>query len=100
LIGGPARFERHPQRPIKVFGLSLASAVFLDTFVVRSLLPPAVLELLGRWTWALPASLERRLDFQPGRWRAARYFPRRTAFTAGPAGSKFGRRPWQISVMA
>src|SRR5919201_2695981 len=48
-------------RPVKMFGLSLASAVFLDAFVVRSLLLPAVLQLLGRTTWALPAWLERRL---------------------------------------
>jgi RND superfamily putative drug exporter len=48
-------------RVLKLFGLSLASAVFLDAFVVRCLLLPAVLELLGRRTWALPAWLERRL---------------------------------------
>jgi RND superfamily putative drug exporter len=49
------------QRVLKLFGLSLASAVFLDAFVVRSLLLPSVLELLGRRTWALPSWLERRL---------------------------------------
>jgi RND superfamily putative drug exporter len=49
------------QRVLKLFGLSLASAVFLDAFVVRILLLPSVLELLGRRTWALPAWLGRRL---------------------------------------
>jgi putative drug exporter of the RND superfamily len=48
-----------PERPIKIFGLSLATAVFLDAVVIRSLLLPAVLELLGRWTWALPGWLAR-----------------------------------------
>jgi putative drug exporter of the RND superfamily len=48
-----------PERPVKIFGLSLATAVFLDAFVIRSLLLPAVLELLGRWTWALPGWLRR-----------------------------------------
>jgi RND superfamily putative drug exporter len=48
-------------RVIKLFGLSLASAVFLDAFVVRSVLLPAVLELLGRRTWLLPSWLESRL---------------------------------------
>jgi RND superfamily putative drug exporter len=38
-----------------------ASAVFLDAFVVRSLLLPSVLTLLGRRTWGLPSALERRL---------------------------------------
>jgi putative drug exporter of the RND superfamily len=49
------------QRVLKLFGLSLASAVFLDAFVVRILLLPSVLELLGRRTWALPGWLGRRL---------------------------------------
>jgi putative drug exporter of the RND superfamily len=49
------------QRIVKLFGLSLASAVFLDAFVVRSLLLPAVLTLLGRQTWALPGPFDRRL---------------------------------------
>ena len=54
-------FSFGDQRVLKLFGLSLASAVFLDAFVVRSLLLPSVLELLGRRTWALPAWLGRRL---------------------------------------
>jgi RND superfamily putative drug exporter len=49
------------ERVLKLFGLSLASAVFLDAFVIRSLLLPAVLELLGRRTWQLPRWLGRRL---------------------------------------
>jgi RND superfamily putative drug exporter len=43
------------QRVVKLFGLSLAGAVFLDAFVVRSLLLPAVLTLLGRRAWWFPA---------------------------------------------
>jgi RND superfamily putative drug exporter len=49
------------QRVLKLFGLSLASAVFLDAFVVRSLLLPSVLGILGDRTWAMPAWLARRL---------------------------------------
>jgi putative drug exporter of the RND superfamily len=49
------------QRVVKLFGLSLASAVFLDAFVVRSLLLPSVLTLLGRRAWALPSAFERHL---------------------------------------
>jgi RND superfamily putative drug exporter len=49
------------QRVIKLFGVSLASAVFLDAFVVRSLLLPSVLTLLGKRTWAFPRFIDRRL---------------------------------------
>ncbi len=48
-------------RVIKEFGLSLASAVFLDALVVRCLLLPAVLHLIGPRTWALPGWLDRLL---------------------------------------
>jgi RND superfamily putative drug exporter len=50
-----------PERAVKEFGLSLAVAVFLDAFVIRSLMLPAVLELLGRWSWWFPERLGRRL---------------------------------------
>jgi putative drug exporter of the RND superfamily len=46
-------------RVIKEFGLSLASAVFLDALVVRCLLLPAVLHLVGERTWQIPAWLDR-----------------------------------------
>jgi RND superfamily putative drug exporter len=48
-------------RVIKEFGLSLASAVFLDALVVRCLMLPAVLHLVGRRTWELPGWLDRLL---------------------------------------
>ena len=49
------------QRVIQEFGLALASAVFLDAAVVRCMLLPAVLQIVGRRTWLLPAWLDRRL---------------------------------------
>jgi RND superfamily putative drug exporter len=48
-------------RVLAMFGLAMASAVLLDAIVVRMLLLPAVLQLLGRTTWALPRWLDRRL---------------------------------------
>ncbi len=44
-------------RVIKEFGLALASAVFLDAIIVRCLLLPAVLNILGDVTWTIPAGL-------------------------------------------
>ena len=54
-------FATGDDRVLKLFGLSLATGVFIDAFVVRSLLLPAVLQLLGRRTWALPGWLDRSL---------------------------------------
>jgi len=39
----------------------MAVAVFLDAFVIRSILLPAVLELSGGLTWRFPNGLGRRL---------------------------------------
>ena len=49
------------ERTIKEFGFGLAAAVFLDALVVRCVLLPAVLELLGPFTWRLPRWLDARL---------------------------------------
>ena len=49
------------ERVIELFGLGLASAVFLDALVIRCVLLPAVLELLGARAWAFPGWLDRRL---------------------------------------
>jgi RND superfamily putative drug exporter len=52
---------------LKLFGIGLASAVFLDATVVRMVLVPAVMQLLGKWNWWIPDWLERilpRLDVE------------------------------------
>ena len=43
---------------IKQLGLGLAVAVFLDATVVRSVLLPATMRLLGDWNWWLPRWLD------------------------------------------
>jgi RND superfamily putative drug exporter len=55
-----ASFALGNNRDVKLFGVSLASAVFLDAFVVRSLLLPSVLQLLGPRTWWMPRWLRQR----------------------------------------
>ncbi|GAA4672500.1 MMPL family transporter [Streptomyces youssoufiensis] len=44
---------------LKTIGFGLAASVFLDAFVVRMTLVPAVLALLGRRAWSLPRWLDR-----------------------------------------
>jgi RND superfamily putative drug exporter len=54
-------FTLGDERTLKEFGFGLAVAVFLDALVVRCVLLPAVLELLGKTTWRLPRWLDARL---------------------------------------
>jgi uncharacterized membrane protein YdfJ with MMPL/SSD domain len=44
---------------VKEIGIGLAVAVFLDATLVRLVLVPATMELLGDWNWWLPKSLDR-----------------------------------------
>jgi putative drug exporter of the RND superfamily len=46
-------------RNLKLFGLGLASAVFVDATLVRMVLVPATMELLGARNWWFPKSLDR-----------------------------------------
>jgi RND superfamily putative drug exporter len=49
------------QRVIAEFGVGLASAVFLDAFILRTVLVPAVMHLIGNRNWWLPRRLDRAL---------------------------------------
>ncbi|HLW18469.1 MAG TPA: MMPL family transporter [Actinomycetota bacterium] len=44
--------------PIKTMGLGLAVAVFLDATIVRVVLVPATMRLMGHWNWWLPKWLD------------------------------------------
>jgi RND superfamily putative drug exporter len=48
-------------RQLKLFGLGMAVAVFLDATIVRMVLVPATMELLGARNWWMPAWLDRLL---------------------------------------
>jgi RND superfamily putative drug exporter len=55
------------ERSIKLIGLGLASAVLIDATLVRMVLVPATMELLGRRNWWMPRWLDRvvpRLDVE------------------------------------
>ncbi|AWZ08956.1 MULTISPECIES: MMPL family transporter [unclassified Streptomyces] len=49
----------------KMFGLGLATAIFIDATVVRMVLVPATMTLLGRTNWWLPRWLDRMLPRGP-----------------------------------
>ncbi len=52
-------FVTSEARVVKLLGIGLASAVFLDAFLIRVVLMPAVMRLLGRANWWMPAWLDR-----------------------------------------
>jgi uncharacterized membrane protein YdfJ with MMPL/SSD domain len=49
---------------IKALGIGVALAVLIDATVVRALLVPALMRLLGEWNWWAPAPLRRLLPMQ------------------------------------
>lgn len=61
-------------RVIAMFGIALAAAVALDAFVLRTLLVPALMHLLGGANWWLPRWLDKRMpriSIEPPESRAA-----------------------------
>jgi RND superfamily putative drug exporter len=44
---------------IKALGVGIAIAVFLDATVIRALLVPAMMRLMGDWNWWMPGWLDR-----------------------------------------
>jgi RND superfamily putative drug exporter len=44
---------------IKMLGVGMAVAIFLDATVIRMVLVPATMSLLGRWNWWVPTALDR-----------------------------------------
>jgi putative drug exporter of the RND superfamily len=62
-------FVASPEPTVKMFGLGLAVAVFVDATVVRLVLVPATMELLGDANWWLPGWLDRilpRIEIEEG----------------------------------
>jgi len=54
-------FVPSPDVVLKVIGVGMAAAIFIDATVVRMLLVPAVMHLLGQVNWWMPVWLGRRL---------------------------------------
>jgi putative drug exporter of the RND superfamily len=54
-------FVANPSPLVKMMGLGLSTAILLDATIVRMVLVPATMALLGRANWWLPRWLDRRL---------------------------------------
>ncbi len=50
---------------LQEFGLGLSAAILLDATIVRAILVPAVMKLLGDWNWYLPEGVRKALRLRP-----------------------------------
>jgi RND superfamily putative drug exporter len=67
-----------PETDVKMMATGLAAGILLDATVIRALIVPAVIALMGRWNWWLPRWPARLLRVEPS-------LPRRTAIGEGEA---------------
>ena len=65
-----------PNTDIKVLGTALGVGILIDATLVRALLVPALVSVLGRWNWWLPTGLARVLRVEPSPLAAAEPHPR------------------------
>ena len=87
-------------RTFKLFGVGLASAIFLDATVVRMLLVPATMELLGDKNWWLPRWLDRILPTHQHRGQPRRHLRDRRRARGRPRARQrltdVARRSWRL----
>jgi RND superfamily putative drug exporter len=67
MVGVFSVFMLHPLLDLKEMGLGLAAAILIDATIVRGVLLPATMKLLGSWNWYLPKWLQwlPRLEHEP-----------------------------------
>jgi uncharacterized membrane protein YdfJ with MMPL/SSD domain len=58
MVGAFSIFATLPILDMKEMGVGLASAVLIDATIVRGVLLPATMKLLGDWNWYLPRWLQ------------------------------------------
>jgi RND superfamily putative drug exporter len=54
-----------PETDVKMMATGLATGILLDATVIRALIVPAVISLMGRWNWWLPHWPARLLRVEP-----------------------------------
>jgi putative drug exporter of the RND superfamily len=52
---------------LQEFGIGLSAAVLLDATIVRALLVPALMKILGDWNWFLPERMRRAFRISPAK---------------------------------
>jgi RND superfamily putative drug exporter len=52
---------------LQEFGIGLSAAIILDATVVRALMVPSLMKLLGDWNWYLPERVRRAMRLRPAK---------------------------------
>jgi RND superfamily putative drug exporter len=60
-----------PETDVKMLATGLAAGILLDATVIRALIVPALISLMGRWNWWMPAGPARLLRVKPSLPRRA-----------------------------
>jgi len=55
----------NPDLPVRIIATGLAAGMVIDAFVVRTLLVPALVAVMGRWNWWMPRTVGRALRIAP-----------------------------------
>ena len=77
---------------VKQIGLGCAVAIAFDATVVRLVLVPATMQLLGKWNWWIPAWMDRLLPHIPLEGGEESVAPRRKRRSGKSSGGKAMRR--------
>lgn len=84
-------FQLNDQRTVNLFGFGLAVAIAIDATLVRLVLVPSVMAILGKSAWWMPRRLQRLVPYLPGEAtagiRAPIASPRTAADEGEPAGN-------------
>ena len=62
-----AAFAMQPGTEAKMFALALGGGILIDATIIRGVLAPAFVAILGRWNWWLPDWAARLLRVEPSR---------------------------------
>ncbi|MDK1476720.1 MMPL family transporter [Streptomyces sp. 549] len=89
-------FATQPSPLVKMMGLGLATAIALDATIVRMVVVPATMALLGRANWWLPRALDRRLPHIGGAGVGTEIGAGAGTETSGRPGSVDARQKAQV----
>jgi putative drug exporter of the RND superfamily len=90
-------FSASPGTEAKIFSTALGGGILIDATIIRGVLAPAAVAILGRWNWWLPSRPARMLRVEPSRAhsQAAPIPPRkRRRFARGAAARDRGQHRW------